>query len=98
MRTPSEVAAIQVPPVAEQPRVLARDGAGTARPFSQMLAEAEAVQDVVRLSRRDPGTASAVTAWRDGWLGLCRGANLLLGGELGRDGRGRRARSPIPRR
>ena len=97
MRTPIELAAIQVAPIEEKPRVLAQDGIPGARPFSQILAEAEAVRDVVRLSGRNPGTASAVTAWRDAWNGLCRGANLLMGAELIQGGRAKPVR-PRPAR
>jgi hypothetical protein len=98
MRTPIEVAAVQVAPVAEKPRVLARDGIGAGRPFSHILADAEAVQDVVRLSGRISATDSALPAWRDAWAGLCRGANLLVSGELGRAFRGKPERGGSRRR
>jgi len=70
--------------------------------FSRILAEAEAVQDTVllsgrRLSGRRPVTASATTAWRDAWAGLCRGANLLMSGDAERLARGAIQQRRIPR-
>jgi len=89
MRTPIEVAVTKPVPVECKPRVLAQEPVSTSRPFSHMLAEAESVQDVVYLSGRLPPTASGVTAWKDAWNGLCRGANVLMSGELRLDGIGR---------
>ena len=85
MRTPLEIAVIKTTPVEAKPRTLGQDAASVSRPFSHILAEAESVQDVVTLSGNFPPTASAVGAWRDAWLGLCRGANLLMSGELTQD-------------
>jgi hypothetical protein len=56
------------------------------------------VQDVVRLSGRISATDSALPAWRDAWAGLCRGANLLVSGELGRAFRAKPERGGSRRR
>jgi hypothetical protein len=82
MRTPLEATVTKPTLVEERPRVMTRDGASVCRPFNDILAEAEAVQDIVHVSGKVPPTASAVIAWREAWSGLCRGANVLMEGEL----------------
>ena len=47
--------------------------------FHQVLAEAEAVHDIVRLSGRMPPFAGSVGAWRTAWAHLLHGAGSLVG-------------------
>ena len=46
-----------------------------------MLAEAEAVQDVVRLSGPVPGPGIGSPSWQDAWDGLRRGMGRVLGSD-----------------
>ena len=70
MRHPIELAVQQVLPIAAKPRVTADDAASVSRPFAQLLAEAEAVQDVVRLGAAVTPAAPA-GALRAAWDFLC---------------------------
>jgi hypothetical protein len=92
MRTPVEIAVTKLVPVKEKHRATAEDAASVSRPFSLILAEAEAVHDVVRVSWEAPQYASAVGTWRDAWTGLCRGANLLMTGQARLEAPGRQRR------
>lgn len=80
MRTPVELAVQKLTPVEAKPGTTARDGATVSRPFADILAEAEAVQDVVRLSGRAP--AGAAPALQDAWQGLRRGVDWMFGSQL----------------
>jgi hypothetical protein len=64
-----------------KPGAAARDGATVSRPFADILAEAESVQDVVRLSGQVPHAGIGSPAWQDAWEGLRRGMGRVLGTE-----------------
>jgi hypothetical protein len=76
MRTPVEVAVQKIVPIEAKPATTAPDAATVSRPFAYILAEAESVQDVVRLTVRTP---AAAVVWQDAWTGLCRGVDHLFG-------------------
>jgi len=77
MRTPVEIAVQKATPVEAKPGATARDGATVSRPFADILAEAESVQDVVRLSGIGP--AAGMLPWQEAWLGLQRGVDWMFG-------------------
>jgi len=81
MRTPDHPSVRKPTPVEPKPDVATLDRATVSRPFADMLAEAEAVRDVVRLSTPAPGGAIGSPSWQDAWDGLRRGAGLVLGAE-----------------
>ena len=80
MRTPIELTVQMLTPVEGKPDVTPRDRAAVSRPFADILAEAESVQDIVRLSSR-PGLP-ATSAFQDAWNGLCRGVDWMMAGGL----------------
>lgn len=80
MRTPIELA-VQIPtPVEGKPHATPRDGTAVSRPFADILAEAESVQDVVRLSGK--ASSPGISAFQDAWNGLCRGVDWMIAGGL----------------
>jgi hypothetical protein len=80
MRTPVELSVQMAAPVEAKPDVTPRDGATVSRPFADILAEAEAVQDVVKLSGK--ANAPGTFAFQDAWNGLCRGVDWMIAGGL----------------
>jgi hypothetical protein len=80
MRHPIELAVQQVLPIPAKPAVTADDAASVSRPFALLLAEAEAVHDVVRLSGAAQQGAPAAML-RGAWDMLC--ARLPWSGVLG---------------
>jgi len=81
MRTPVESTVRKLTPVEPKPDTPARDEATVSRPFADILAEAESVQDVVRLSGRAPARP-VLPGLQDAWDGLRHGVNWMIGAEL----------------